>query len=365
MSEFQIGLLVVGIVVLLVVLAFNYWQQKRYLRLSETSFKRQSVDALLEPTIGDDAPLENSSISEGSSRIAANEVAIADQDQAPASSVSIARLNQNRQDSSILSPAIDLIVNVDCASGILLSELILGISENGQFRRINMEALFENNWQPLRDDFRYKQISLGLQLVNRQGPVSVQELQQFEAWIAGLVARFDLAHSQMNIFEAHQNAVALDHFCNEVDILIAVHVVAMTGSFAGTKMRAIAEAAGLNIEADGLFRKRDEDGRVLYRLANEGEAVFQAESMRELATNSVVLEFDVARSPGGVHSFNKFRQFAEHLASGLGGKVVDDNRAPLGSPGFEAISKELSGVYQAMMVRGIAPGSSVSLRLFS
>ena len=87
--------------------------------------------------------------------------------------------------------------------------------------------------------------------------------------------------------------------------------------------------------------------------------------MREFETSSLILEFDVARCPGGNHSFSRFRQFAEHLATGLGGRVVDDNRAPLDGTGFDAIAKELVAIYQAMAIRGILPGSPDSLRLFS
>ena len=136
-------------------------------------------------------------------------------------------------------------------------------------------------------------------------------------------------------------------------------------SFPGTRIRAIAESAGLVLESDGKFRRRDDDGRELFRLSNEAGEPFLAEKMRELSTPSVILEYDVARSPGGNHAFAKFRQFSEHLASGLGGKIVDDNRNPLDSSGFNAIAKELTGIYQEMSVRNMPPGCPDSLKLFS
>ena len=49
MNEFQTGLLAIGTLVVLVVIAFNKWQERRYRRQSVASIKPQSVDVLLEP----------------------------------------------------------------------------------------------------------------------------------------------------------------------------------------------------------------------------------------------------------------------------------------------------------------------------
>jgi FtsZ-interacting cell division protein ZipA len=362
MSEFQLGLLGIGIVVVLVVLAFNMWQERRYRRQSEAALRPHAVDALLEPSMAGQAKrMDEAELP----RIPEPAEVDADQTTEASPSSPVSRLNQVQSESSILSNAIDLVVDVEFASETSLSELDIQLQEDRLIRRIRMEALSDGKWEQLRENARYKRIGFGLQLVNRQGPVSVQDLEHFAAWIGDFAGRCNATYNPLDLVSARNAALAIDQFCNEVDILIAVHVVAGSVAFPGTRIRAIAESAGLTIEADGIFRKRDDEGRELYRLTNEGGALFQPELMRELATHSVILEFDVARSPGGNHSFNRFRQFAEHLASGLGGKVVDDNRAPLSGPGFDAIAKELSSVYQTMAARGIAPGSPESLRLFS
>ena len=215
------------------------------------------------------------------------------------------------------------------------------------------------------ENTRYRCINVGLQLVNRQGPVSLQDLESFAAWIRAVAERSGARAAPLDLEAARDQARMLDQFCGEVDIQIAIHIIAANAPFSGTRIRAIAEAAGLVMEADGKFRRRDEDGRELFSLANEGETVFQADIMRELATAALILEFDVARASGGNHSFARFRQFAEHLASGLGGRIVDDNRASLDVMGFDAIGRELVAIYQAMATRGIQPGSPDSLRLFA
>ncbi len=368
MNEFQTGLLAIGTLVVLVVIAFNKWQEQRYRRQSVASIKPQSVDVLLEPLADvPDSTAESETAREHDALDAKKALVSGVFDTATSSALSRGIPNQpaSTPASNPASIPIDLLVGIDSVSGVSLSDLHAGMLENGVARRIDMWTLIEGSREKLREDGRYQQVNLSLQLVNRQGAVSVLDLKQFAAWVGAVAHRCGATYAPLDLATARQAAIKLDQFCGEVDILIAIHVVAGSNPFPGTRIRAISEAAGLIIEADGIFRKRDDEGRELFRLANEGETLFQAELMRELVTNSVILEFDVARSPGGIHSFGKFRQFAGHLASGMGGKIVDDNRAPLSSAGFDAIARELTGVYQSMAACGIAPGNPESLRLFS
>ena len=361
MSEFQSGLLGIGIVVVLIVLAFNKWQEHRYRSQSEASLKPQAVDALLTPSSAASYSAVETEIPREQDAVNAEVSELTD----PGTSAALSRGIQNQSASKLALTPIDLVVSIDSDYGLTLSDLHSGMQADGLARRVATRTLIDGNWENLREEGRYRQVNLSLQLVNRQGAVSAQDLEQFAAWVGEVAGRCGATHAPFDLATARQTAIRLDEFCGEVDILIAVHVVAGNSPFPGTRIRAIAEAAGLAIEVDGVFRKRDEEGREIFRLANEGESLFRTELMRELVTNSVILEFDVARSPGGIHSFGKFRQFAAHLASGMGGKVVDDNRAALSGEGFDAIARELTGVYQSMAEQGIVPGSPESLRLFS
>jgi hypothetical protein len=53
------------------------------------------------------------------------------------------------------------------------------------------------------------------------------------------------------------------------------------------------------------------------------------------------------------------------LAKQLNGRIVDDNRQPVGASAFEVIAAQLQAVHKAMEARGIAPGGALALRLFS
>ena len=362
MSEFQLGLLGIGVTVVVAVIAFNKWQEIRYRRTTDNSVKSNHSDVLLDLEL----PAVNAAEVDVARSEQVGDLSVVNLDvDVPNIFPSNWQVVKNQTESSGLSNAINLVATIEAPLGLSAKELEVATLGDGIAKRISLEALSDGIWGAPTENIRYTSFNVGIQLANRQGPVSMLDLESFAAWVGQIVGRTGAKSAPLDLGAARQNALKLDQFCGDVDIQIAVHVIAGNASFPGTRIRAIAEAAGLTIEADGKFRRRDEDGRELFRLANEGGGAFQAEIMRELATASLVLEFDVARSPGGNHSFSKFRHFAEHLASGLGGRIVDDNRTPLDSAGFDAISKELVTIYQAMANREILPGSPESLRLFS
>jgi FtsZ-interacting cell division protein ZipA len=110
---------------------------------------------------------------------------------------------------------------------------------------------------------------------------------------------------------------------------------------------------------------RDAQQREIFRLCNDEAMPFSAEAMRTLSTAGVTLELDIPRAPGDAGALACLRSFAEQFAAGLGGALVDDNRAPLSAAGFDAIAAQLEPVYEAMRAQGIPAGSPIALRLFS
>ena len=95
--------------------------------------------------------------------------------------------------------------------------------------------------------------------------------------------------------QALDNAAKLDGFCASVDIQIGINVVAQAQAFAGTKLRALAEAAGMVIDGDGRFVRCDEDGNVLYVLLNLEAVGFSVDAMKTMSTHGVTFLLDVPR----------------------------------------------------------------------
>jgi hypothetical protein len=222
-------------------------------------------------------------------------------------------------------------------------------------------------WETVVDDgeSEYRRIRVGLQLVDRRGPLDDSDLSNFN------IAMHDLGDELMAIAElppqqaALAAATQLDEFCASVDIQIGINVISGGQVFLGTKLRALAESAGMVIDGEGRFVRCDDDGQVLYVLVNQEAAGFSAEAMKTMSTHGVTFLLDVPRVAHGERIFNQMVDLARRFADVLHGVLVDDNRRPLSDAALEPIRRQV-GQYQAMMaVRKLPAGGPLAQRMFS
>ena len=209
--------------------------------------------------------------------------------------------------------------------------------------------------------------AVGLQLVDRRGAATLSEISYFCEGVTALARQHGAdVTDRPDLDETLARAVALDQFCAGVDLQFVLHVVdAGGGTFAGTKLRGLAEAAGLALEGDGVFRARDVAGGEEFTLANLGDEALTAESLRSLATHGVTFSLDVPRVTNGKEAFERMLAAARQLAGAIGGVLVDAQRAPLSDAMIAAIRAKILELQQRMRDGGIDPGSSRALRLFS
>ncbi|HZR69144.1 MAG TPA: cell division protein ZipA C-terminal FtsZ-binding domain-containing protein [Burkholderiales bacterium] len=353
MSDLQLALLAAGVAVVGAVLAYNKWQELQYRRRAEAIFRAEREDVLLragaalaEPAAGRAEPFVPAA--HGG----------AETGPAPAAPAA-----------AVLSETLDCIVTLESSEG-LAGDAVLAAVDGVRHRcskAVSWEGVHEDasRWEPLRADRGYSTLRAGLQLVDRRGAVTAEELETFASGVhdaaAGLGARAQVPDTRA----ALARAADLDRFCGDVDICIALNVVSATAAFPGARIRSLAEAAGLALEPDGAFRRRDGSGRLLYELGNLEPAGFDAGNLKALTTRGLTLQLDVPRAPGGERTFVQFADFAQQLARALGANIVDDNRKALGAASFDAIRIQLRGVYKSMESRGIDAGGALALRLFS
>jgi FtsZ-interacting cell division protein ZipA len=226
----------------------------------------------------------------------------------------------------------------------------------------------DGNWQAVAvDDVgRYREWAVALQLADRRGAVSDGELARFFDGVQQLAQQTSAALELPGRGETVIRAAHLDEFCASVDIQFVLHVVEASGGvFAGTKLRGVAEAAGLVLEADGVFRARDELGGEFFTVANLGAERLDADSIKSLATHGLTLSLDVPRVTNGTLAFDRMLATARQLAATLGGVLVDAQRAPLSDAMIAAIRAKTAELQQRMHDGSIVPGSARALRLFS
>jgi FtsZ-interacting cell division protein ZipA len=83
------------------------------------------------------------------------------------------------------------------------------------------------------------------------------------------------------------------------------------------------------------------------------------------AIEALTLLLDVPRVPDVGKVYESMVRCAGHLATVLGGEIVDDNGRALDERALTAIEAELVKISRALESRGITPGGQTALRLFS
>ncbi|MCM2289727.1 MAG: cell division protein ZipA C-terminal FtsZ-binding domain-containing protein [Sulfuritalea sp.] len=387
-SELQIALIGAGAIGVAIVWGYNVWQDRQHRKTADRIFNGDQDDALLgteanvaaapdddewrEPRFADAAvPLDAAHDTDTSAAIADEAISAAipaaDAAMPAPDAVSVAALPAEWADDvadcviyltatePVPAPALWAMQNVWCGELEKALHWLVRNEADGSWRRSDAN-----------DSGRYREWVAALQLVDRRGPVSDGELGRFYDGVQQIAQQTGAVLEMPTRGDTVMRAGALDEFCAAVDIQFVLHVVeAAGGAFAGTKLRGVAEAAGLALEADGVFRARDAVGGEVFSVANLGSEKLDAETIKSLATHGLTLSLDVPRVGDGVQAFDRMLTTARQLAGALGGVLVDAQRAPLADAMIAAIRAKTAELQQRMHDAGIVPGSTRALRLFS
>jgi FtsZ-interacting cell division protein ZipA len=335
MSELQIGLLAIGGLVVVGVLAYNRIQERGARRAAEKAFGSGHADVLLDGRV---SPREsaNPATAGGSRSIllppqAALEAASAGPD-----------------------PAIDYIVEFSSEQPAALAsvqEQWPAIERRHAPRALLGHAPGGRAWRA------------GLQLVSRDGTIGESDLIEFRSAVETLAASVSASVKAPEMRAAVDAARALDDLCGDTDIQVVMHV--QGGPFSGDRIRAAAEAGGLQLDEDGRFALRNGEQLLLYTLAARDGTPFAAQTMQDAAPAVLTLALDVGRTPDTRRSFESMARLAHQLSAALGGSMVDDNGNALDERAVAAIAQQLDAVCARLQAQGVAPGSPTALRLFS
>lgn len=222
----------------------------------------------------------------------------------------------------------------------------------------------EENWRPANTlpETRYTALKIGLQTVDRSGAISSQELEKFSQEVTEFAQQI-AGHVVMPSIK-NQLAISesLNHFCEEVDVLVSIHIV-FDKAITGASLYRLLIAAKLSLESDGAFHRLSDEGETLYTISSDN-ILFDKDNLSAIQTNAITLLFDVPHLLGGVDRFDEGLHLAKNMTKQLNGSLVDDNQHLLTESGMSKIREQLLQIYQQMQSRGIEPGSALSNRLF-
>ena len=419
MSDLQISLIIVGIFIIGCVVFYNWMQQRRCERNTEKAFKNKYEDVLLEteeikevekfepirsrvePTIvKPDSKPEQRNLSTATEIVEPDNkpeqknlnttTDIVEADNKPekrnldttTEMVEPDSKQEQKDLNTITEPAkpvkvysvgvVDYVVSIQLKSPVTVSNLTEILKRKVDFGkpvRLLGQKEIGSYWEEItlksRSDIDYTVLRACLQLVDRSGPVSEVDLSKFCDMVRNFAESINADADTPDIEEAYSQAVLLDQFCAEVDVMIGINVISKDGgAFTGTKIRSLAEASGFKLEGGGVFNFREEDEDTTFTLQNYEPTPFMPDNMRTLTTNGVTFLFDVPRIRNGERVFDQMTRLSEVFATTLGGIMVDDNRVPLNESGLERIKHKVSEIQAVMKLRGFPTGDEIALRLF-
>ncbi len=419
MTELQMGLIGLGVAAVFGVFGYNKWQEMRQRKVAEAVLKPHHEDVLLAKggkTEPEAVPAVQVERSEPEIRIEASEplvervepvftdptptevvddMAMALEDTpmpempviaqpAPGVPPVVAKpaVSQPEADDgaeveagnvpdALLDPRLEFVVTMELVEPVSSFQILH--SQRSALHRLNKPVHWvgfnekKREWQRLTPDaeLELRRLRVGLQLVNRLGPVSEGDLVIFTNAMQALADEL-MAVADMPPSNVLDQAAEIDRFCAAVDLEIGLNLVSRGSAFPGTKIRALSEAAGMVLGADGLFTRYDDAGRAQFSLQNFESTPFSPDALRNLTTHGLTFLLDVPRVDHGERVFMQMTEVAKRFADTLQGALVDDNRQPLSDSQLDHIRREFIGKPQATMASfGLAAGSPQALRLFS
>jgi len=205
-----------------------------------------------------------------------------------------------------------------------------------------------------------------LQLVSRAGVTGEADLIEFRSEVETLAARLGLQPSAPEMKAALESARALDAFCADRDIQVALHVVARDAKgFDRGAVIAIGDRFGTRLEGNGSLVAVDGAGRELFSVGDRSGARLDTAGPVASPLLALSLTLDVPRAPDTQRTFESMARMAASVASELDGAIVDDNDTALDERALESIGSQLEQVRAELAARGFAPGGALALRLFS
>ncbi len=380
MSELQISLLGIGIVVVLLIYVYGWWRQRGYRQKYQETFRREHAD-ILYATPEKDARHNSSQDSYPESVQAQDLQPIVTQFQAVTPAVSSTSTVLDEQKSAdavqmesgcaLLGDTTDYIVEIklDRPDGVeMLTSLWIRRFDFGHDIMICGLTEGSNTWEKVMAEStsRYAAFKLALQLVKRSGAVSEPKLARFRDIVSSLSIKPADQVIVPEVGIAAARALKLDEFCITVDRIIGLNLLPDNRHpILGTEVAGVCEQYGFVLQADGAFHLLDKRGHTLCRLSSMDSILFQYHTLGQHGVSGVTLLLDVPLTEQPVQRFDQMVEVARKMAKQFEASIVDDHHKMLGEESFGLIREQISAIEIKMMHENIVPGSAQARRLFS
>jgi hypothetical protein len=356
MSPLQLGLWVVGALVVVGVLVYNWWSTRQLLpkRAEATRSNAEPIDEGLEPWLGDtltshaDTPAYDE-----------NEVQVASK---PAKTL---------RPMQVLDSRIDVIVPMELDTPVS-GDAVLAAAPTT--RRIGSKPFYiegleleSGAWELPRAGQRYSALRAGVQMANRSGPLNEIEFSEFVVKLQDFADTVQAEADFPDMLTEVSKARELDQFASRHDAQLSFLLSAQRAAWSPGYLTQ--HAAKLGFVPGAL------PGRLVLPASEAGAApvlVLSFETQAALADDPSLavlrvfnLSLDMPHVNRAEEPFSQLRHVALTLCERMEGILTDDNGTPVSPEALDRIGADIERLYSLMDQYDLPAGSPVCRRLFS
>lgn len=353
MSELQTYLIITGLVVILLVLAFNWWQDRRVRRRMQAQMPVIDQDPLLHDSHA--APAARVEPGLGGSNTALGGM----------TSQSVEQPHPDfATDQEESDPSSEVVIEITF-QGPMTGEDVLQLVQPLRSAGRKTVRIFAQDTEGhlssrLLPDASYVCVQLAVLLANRSGALSAIEWSQIWNRAHSLADQLECTIEGPDQQAVLEQASRLDDICAGLDTQVGLTLLLGT-----TRPVQDVTSAARNmgfVPIDGRLAWLGDHGMVCFSLSRADAESFDA-GMAGVDRLSLLL--DVPCSPPDSRAFGRMVEIGFELAQRIGAELVDDQGRPLQSGADAAIDERLQILYTQLEAAGLAAASPRARRVFA
>ena len=353
MPELQIALLAIGGVVIVMLLGFNWWQDRRVRRRMQATLPSVEKDPLFND-VEDGLAIRRDPIWGGL-------------DDAPGlSATGQSSLSDPNllQESDEPDPTIEIVIEVTFQSPISaqdLAEIAQPLRSAGRKPvRVFAQTTEGHLSRKIDPDCAYISMQVAVLLANRSGALTAIEWSQIWNRLQSLADQMEATiegPEQQAVLEA---ALRLDSACAALDRQVVLTLRTRSTRSVADVVSA-AKSMGF-LSEKGVLAWRGDHGMVCFTLFRADAESFDAGMA---GVDSLTLLLDVPCTPADTHAFGRMVEVGLELSRRLGAELVDDMGREVVQGSDAAIDEQLQVLFAQLANAGFAAGSPRALRVFA
>ncbi|MCD0504091.1 cell division protein ZipA C-terminal FtsZ-binding domain-containing protein [Bordetella petrii] len=351
MSDLQIGLIALGVLLILLVLGFNWWQDRRARNRMQAHFPASEQDPLL------GAGESRAPSGESSRREPGMGAPAAGQPQASSPGA-------DADDPDEPDPACEVVIEVNFsepARGADLLPYLQGLRQVGRKpMRVFADTDRGRHRARIHASESYSALQLAVLLANRSGPLTAIEWSQAWARAQDLAERFEATIEGPDQQAVLERAAKLDDMCAALDTQVGLTLL-LGAPRAASEVVSVARELGFAPDGPRLAWLAD-NGVARFTLSRGDGGAFDAGAS---ALDRVLLLLDVPCSPADPRAFGRMVDVGRDLASRLQAELVDDQGKPLVDGAETVIDERLQVLFGQLDQAGLPAGSPRAQRVFA